>query len=159
VRGAVANLKQLAREQKVPYSTLAGWIQRGLVDVRGRTGKSGAAVRLGEREIAELENLARLRRGGLSLQRSRHLIEDLRATGFNPLSRGVFVVVDREKKRVLHVSEERKHALEVIGPSKGQFLMVELVSDGSRGLAGRKKRIERGEVTGHHPEFERTAGR
>ncbi len=79
--------------------------------------------------------------------------------GFNPLSRGLFVVLDRKKGRVLHVNEERKHALEVMGPCKGQFVMVELVSEGSRGLAARKKRIHPDEVTGLDAEFERAAGR
>jgi len=143
VRGAVGSLKDLAREQKIPYSTLAGWIERGLVEVHGRRGRSGAAVCLQELEIAELKNLAQLRRSGLSLQRSRHLIEDLRATGFNPSGRGIFVVLDRKKGRVLHVAEEKTRALEVMGPSKGQFVIVELLPPASGNVVASKKRGKR----------------
>jgi len=128
-RSESATLKEIAREQKIPYSTMAGWIERGLVEVPGRTGKSGALVYLGAREIAELQNLARLRRGGLSLQRSCHLIEDLRAAGLNPSQRTLFVVLDRKKGRVLRVAGARTRALEVMGPNKGQYVMVELVAD------------------------------
>ena len=62
------------------------------------------------KNIKELENLIRLRKGGLSLQRARHLMEDLRATGYNPLSKGLFVVIDSRKGRVLRISESKPAA-------------------------------------------------
>lgn len=121
-------LKELARQEKVPYSTVAGWIERGLVEPSRRTGKPGAAVVLDGKNVVELKNLISLRKGGLSLQRARHLMEDLRAAGYNPLSRGVFVVLDRRKGRVVRISEDRAAAREVLGPNKGQYVMVELVA-------------------------------
>jgi DNA-binding transcriptional MerR regulator len=121
------SLKEIAKEEKVPYSTLAGWIERGLIEPSHRTGKSGAAVVLNDKNVIELKNLIRLRKGGLSLQRARHLMEDLRAAGYNPLSRGVFIVLDRRKGRVLRISRERKAAREVLGPHKGQYVMIELL--------------------------------
>jgi DNA-binding transcriptional MerR regulator len=125
------NLKEIAKQEQVPYSTLAGWIQRGLIEPSHRTGKSGAAVLLDDKNVVEFKNLIRLRKGGLPLQRARHLMEDLRAAGFNPMSRGVFVVLDRQKGRVLRISIDRKTAREVLGPHKGQYMMmVELLPEG-----------------------------
>jgi|SRR5208337_4203395 len=121
-----ASLKEIAKQEKVPYSTLAGWIERGLIEPSHRTGKSGAAVVLNDKNVIEFKNLIRLRKGGLSLQRARHLMEDLRAAGYNPLSQGVFIVLDRRKGRVLRISMEKKAAREVLGPHKGQYMMVEL---------------------------------
>lgn len=123
----MTSLKTLAREESVPYSTLAGWIERGLIEPSHRTGKSGAIVVLDDKNVTEFRNLIRLRKGGLSLQRARHLMEDLRAAGYNPLSRGVFVVLERRKGRVVRISEDRKTAREVMGPNKGQYAMVEVV--------------------------------
>ncbi len=34
------SLKEIAKEEKVPYSTLAGWIERELIEPSHRTGKS-----------------------------------------------------------------------------------------------------------------------
>ena len=121
-------LKELAQQEKVPYSTVAGWIERGLVEPSHRTGKSGAAVVLDDKNVVELKNLIRLRKGGLSLQRARHLMEDLRAAGYNPLSQGIFIVLERRKGRVLRISADKKTAHEVLGPNKGQYALVELVT-------------------------------
>jgi hypothetical protein len=54
-------------------------------------------------------------------------MEDLLAAGYNPLSRGAFVVLHRKQGRVLRISEDRKTAREVMGPNKGQYTMVELL--------------------------------
>lgn len=125
-----ANLKEIAKQERVPYSTLAGWIERGLIEPSHRTGKSGAVVVLDDKNVVELKNLIHLRKGGLSLQRARHLMEDLRAAGYNPLSRGMFVVLERKKGRVLRISEDQARAREVMGPNKGQYALVELVLEG-----------------------------
>src|SRR5260370_26028089 len=121
------SLKEIAKQEKVPYSTLAGWIERGLIEPSHRTGKSGAPVVLNDKNVIEFKNLIRLRKGGLSLQRARHLMEDLRAAGYNPLSKGLFVVVDPRKGRVLRISESKREAREVAGPHKQQTVMVELI--------------------------------
>ena len=123
------NLKDLANRYGVPYSTLAGWIERGLIEVHGRTGRSGSAVILAEKNIRELANLIRLRKSGLSLQRARHLMEDLRAAGYNPLSKGLFIAIDSRKGRVLRISESKRAAREVAGPHKQQTVMVELIPE------------------------------
>src|SRR5687767_10128939 len=104
------SLKVLSERYGVPYSTLARWVERELIEAPGRTGRSGSAVRLSKKNVRELENLIRLRAGGLSLQRARHLIEDLRAAGYNPLSKGLFVVIDPRKGRVLRFSESKRVA-------------------------------------------------
>lgn len=122
-------LKDLAERYGVPYSTLAGWIERGLIEAHVRTGRSGSAVILNGKNVKELENLIRLRKSGLSLQRARHLMEDLRATGYNPLSKGIFVVIDSRKGRVLRISESKRAAREVAGPHKQQTVMVELIPE------------------------------
>ncbi len=124
-----STLKDLAKRHEVPYSTLAGWIERGLIEAHVRTGQSGSAILLNEKNVKELENLIRLRKGGLSLQRARHLMEDLRAAGYNPLSKGLFVVVDSRKGRVLRISESKREAREVAGPHKQQTVMVELIPE------------------------------
>jgi len=123
-------LKDLAKQHNIPYSTLAGWIERGLIQPQERTGRSGAIVILDEKNVNELENLIRLRKGGLSLQRTQHLMEDLRAVGYNPLSKGLFIVIDKRKGRVLRISENRKGAREVAGPHRGQTVMIELLPYG-----------------------------
>lgn len=122
-------LKGLAKKYSVPYSTLAGWIERELIEIHGRTGRSGSRVILNAKNIKEIENLIRLRKGGLSLQRARHLMEDLRAAGYNPLSKGVFIVIDSRRGRVLRISDNKRAALEVAGPYKKQALMVELIPE------------------------------
>jgi DNA-binding transcriptional MerR regulator len=119
-------LKELAKKNKVAYSTLAGWIERGLIEAHARTGRSGAVVVLDDKNVKEIENLIRLRKQGLSLQRAQNLMEDLRAAGYNPLSRGVFVVIDPRKGRVLRISDTKRAAREVAGPHKGQRVMLEL---------------------------------
>jgi DNA-binding transcriptional MerR regulator len=123
-------LKELARKNRVPYSTLAGWVERGLIEAHVRTGRSGSTVVLNDKNIKEIENLIRLRKQGLSLQRAQSLMEDLRAAGYNPLSRGIFVVIDPRKGRVLRISEQKRAAREVSGPYKGQTVMVELFPEG-----------------------------
>jgi hypothetical protein len=123
------NLKEIARVEKVPYSTIAGWIGRGLIEPSHRTGRSGAAIVLDEKNVIELKNLIRLRKGGLPLQRARYLMEDLRAAGFNPLSQGIFIVLDRRKGRVLRISTDKKKAREVWGPNRGQHVMIELLPE------------------------------
>lgn len=122
-------LKTLARKHRVPYSTLAGWIERGLIEAHGRTGRSGSVVVLDEKNVKELENLIRLRKGGLSLQRARHLMEDLCAAGYNPFSKGLFIMIDRRKGRVLRISENKRAAREVAGPHRGQTVMIELLPE------------------------------
>lgn len=122
-------LRDLAKRYEVPYSTLAGWFERGLIEAHERTGRSGSAIILNEKNIKEIENLIRLRKGGLSLQRARHLMEDLRAAGYNPLSKGIFVVIDSRKGRVLRISDSKREAREVAGPHKQQMVMVELIVD------------------------------
>lgn len=124
-----ATLRALARKYAVPYSTLAGWIERDLIEAHDRTGRSGSPVMLNDKNVKEIENLIRLRKGGLSLQRARHLMEDLRAAGYNPLSKGLFVVIDPRKGRVLRISDSRRAAREVAGPHKQQTVMVELIPE------------------------------
>src|SRR5262245_25921276 len=123
-------LKDLAKKHKIPYSSLARWVDQGLIEPQGRTGRSGSVIVLNEKNVREIENLIRLRKGGLSLQRARHLMEDLRAAGYNPLSKGIFVVIGKRQGRVLRISESRKAAREVAGPHRGQTVMVELLPDG-----------------------------
>ena len=123
-------LKDLARKHKIPYSSLARWVEQGLIEPQGRTGRSGSVVVLNEKNIREIENLIRLRKGGLPMQRARYLMEDLRAAGFNPLSKGLFVVIGKRHGRVLRISEDHKAAREVAGPHKGQAVMVELLPEG-----------------------------
>jgi DNA-binding transcriptional MerR regulator len=123
-------LKDLAKKHKIPYSSLARWVDQGLIEPQGRTGRSGSVIILNEKNVREIENLIRLRKGGLSLQRARHLMEDLRAAGYNPLSKGLFVVIGKREGRVLRISENRKAAREVAGPYRGQAVMVELLPDG-----------------------------
>jgi hypothetical protein len=65
-----ANLKEITRPEKVPYSTIAGWVGRGLIEPSHRSGRSGAAIRLDDKNVIELKNLIRLRKGGLLLQRA-----------------------------------------------------------------------------------------
>ena len=125
----MATLRTLARKYTVPYSTLAGWIERDLIEAHGRTGRSGSPVVLNDKNVKEIENLIRLRKGGLSLQRACHLMEDLRAAGYNPLSKGVFVVIDPRKGRVLRISDSKRAAREVAGPHRQQTVMVELLPE------------------------------
>lgn len=122
-------LRDLAKKYAVPYSTLAGWIERELIEPQERTGRSGSTIILNDKNVKEIENLIRLRKGGLSLQRARHLMEDMRAAGYNPLSRGLFVVIDSRKGRVLRISDSRRVAQEVAGPHKRQIVMVELIPE------------------------------
>jgi len=107
------------------------WIQTGVIrpEVRG----VGRRFLLSESNIVELQNLARLRRSGVSLQAARKLMADLRGQSFNPLSKGTFVaIVNKSGTRrhpaiVIRFSEDRAHARVVAGPGKGQYEFVELL--------------------------------
>ena len=123
------SLKALAARHRVPYRTLARWVEEGIVEPEHRAGRPGVDIVLSDKNIVELENLIRLRKGGLSLQRARALIEDLAAQGYNPFSQGAFVVVDRKRGRVVRIGADRRKAREVAGPHKGQYLMIELLVD------------------------------
>jgi len=123
------SLTALATRHRVPYRTLARWVEEGIVEPEHRAGRPGVDVVLSNKNVVELENLIRLRNGGLSLQPARALIEDLAAQGYNPLSRGAFVVVDRRHGRVVRIGANRRTAREVAGPHKGQYVMIELVLD------------------------------
>jgi hypothetical protein len=68
---------------------------------------------LDDKNVTELKNLIRLRKGGLPLQRARHLMEDLLAAGYNPLTQGIFIALDRRKGRVVRISTDKKTAREV----------------------------------------------
>jgi hypothetical protein len=56
-------------------------------------------------------------------------MEDLRAAGYNPLSKGLFVVIGKRHGGVLRISEDLKSAREVLGPHRGQAVMVELLPE------------------------------
>ncbi len=56
-------------------------------------------------------------------------MEDLRAAGYNPLSQGIFIVLDRRKGRVLPISTDKRAAREVLGTHKGHYIMIELLSE------------------------------
>lgn len=135
----MANLKEVAEQVGVPYRTLARWAERGIIEPHHREGRQGVDVVLSEKNIVEIENLVRLRKAGLSLQRARALMEDLRAAGYNPLSRGIFVVVDKRKGRVVRISPDKATAREVAGPHKGQYVLVELLTEELQGREQRRK--------------------
>jgi DNA-binding transcriptional MerR regulator len=120
----------LAARNRVPYRTLARWIQDGIIEPEMRAGRPGVDIVLSDKNVVELENLIRLRKGGLSLQRARALMEDLAAQGYNPLSRGRFVVVDRKRGRVVRIGVDGRKAREVAGPYRGQYVMIELAFEG-----------------------------
>lgn len=123
------SLKELAERWRIPYRTLVGWVEAGIIEPEHRAGKQGVDIVLSDKNIVELENLIRLRKAGLSLQRARGLMEDLRAAGYNPLSRGIFVVVEKRKGRVVRISQDKARAREVAGPYKGQYVLVELLRE------------------------------
>jgi len=123
------SLKTLSTRHRVPYRTLARWVEEGIIEPEHRAGRPGVDIVLSNKNVVELENLIRLRKGGLSLQRARALIEDLAAQGYNPLSQGAFVVVDRRHGRVVRIGADRRKAREVAGPHKGQYVMIELLAD------------------------------
>lgn len=135
------SLKELASRYRVPYRTLARWVADGIVEPERRAGKPGVDVALSDKNVVELENVIRLRNGGLSLQRARALMEDLAAQGLNPLSRGKFVVVDRKNGRVVRISQDQRQAREVAGPHRGQYLMIGLGVGGDIGHAGATRRV------------------
>src|SRR5438552_1917758 len=102
------SLKALAARHHVPYRTLARWVEDGVIEPAHRSGRPGVDIVLSDKNVVELENLIRLRKGGLSLQRARALIEDLAAQGYNPLSQGAFVVVDRKRGGVVRIGADRR---------------------------------------------------
>lgn len=133
------SLKELAGRHRLPYRTLARWVQMGIIEPQHRAGRQGVDVVLSPKNVWELENLVRLRKGGLSLQRARALMEDLRAAGYNPLSRGIFIVIQKHRGRVVRISQEKKDAQEVAGPHKGQYVLVELVREELEGASAGAK--------------------
>ncbi len=125
-----ATLKALAAKHRVPYRTLARWVEEGIIEPEHRAGRPGVDIVLSTKNVVEFENLIRLRSGGLSLQRARAVIEDLAAQGYNPLSQGAFVVIDRSKRgRVVRIGADRRKSREVAGLHKGQCVMIELLAD------------------------------
>ena len=65
-------------------------------------------------------------------------MDDMRAAGYNPLSKGYFVVIDKRQRRVLRISDESRVAREVAGPHKGQIVMVEPLLGSAAASAVRK---------------------
>ena len=86
------DLKRAAELAGVPYTTAARWARQGMVLADGG-GAKGRPYEIGEKNITELANLGRLRRG-MSFQALRRAAETLRRMGLNPYSSGLFGVIE-----------------------------------------------------------------
>jgi len=124
---AAIKMRQAAAEVGFPYTTVARWVQEGVIRAQGYIGIQGKPVRLSEKQMRELRILAQLR-GVLPMQQLkktlRYLREDLK---HNPLSTGRFFVVggppsSRHLIKICNTGE----AIELIGKDRGQ-LMVPLL--------------------------------
>lgn len=62
-------LKALAKKHRVPYSTIAGWLERDVVKIKKRRSRSGAEIELNDDEIADIETVIILRKKGFPIQR------------------------------------------------------------------------------------------
>jgi hypothetical protein len=102
-------LDEVAPQIGAPYRTLARWLAEGLAEAP-RLPARGHPFQLTEKTITELKQHVALCQAGLSKERIRQLIDTLRAQGYNPPSRGAFVVVDRHRGRVVRISEDEQHA-------------------------------------------------
>lgn len=88
------NLKEAARIAGVPQPTASRWIRAGLIRPEGYVCRQRVPVQMGQKELAELCNLARIR-NLLSLQEMKKAARFLREElGHNPFSTGRFMVLD-----------------------------------------------------------------
>ena len=54
------SLKILSTRHRVPYRTLARWVEEGIIEPEHRAGRPGVDIVLSNKNIVELENLIRL---------------------------------------------------------------------------------------------------
>ena len=136
----MTGLKQAAATAGIPYPTAAGWVAQGLLQPEGYKGLQGAVIPWNAKLTRELCILTRLREV-LSMQALRDALAYLRKLGHNPLSSGRFAVVGGppSKRRLIKLCDETR-AIELLGKSRGQLLLIPLVVEGGE---PRKKRSGR----------------
>jgi len=126
----VITMQIAAKRIGLSYRTLARWIENGFVRPKSHKGQRGLLVTLGNKELRELRQLAQLR-GILSMQQLRRAIRFLREDlKHNPLSTGRFFVIAGApgRRRLIKICDTGA-AIELVGESRGQLVMVPLLFD------------------------------
>lgn len=124
------NVKQAAKEIGIPYRTVAGWIEAGIIRPVGYVGRQRVPIPFTERDMSELRLLAHLRRS-FSLQELRQALEFLRTLGHNPLSTGKFLVAQGPpgKRRLIKICANKREAIELLGETPGQLLLIPFIEE------------------------------
>jgi len=119
------NMRQAAKLADIPYTTIANWVQKGLIHVDGYKRKQHNAVQWTDKQTTELFNIVSMRTAGLSLQAIGKAAEYLRTFGHNPFSTGKFAVIDGppNNRRLIKVTDH-DGAVELLSKHKGQTVLA-----------------------------------
>ena len=125
---ACYTLSEAAKLAGVPQPTASRWVAAGIIRPEGYVGRRGVAVRLGEKELRELQMLSALRGAGLSFQALRRAAEQLRPRDRNSFGAGptAFAVIagPRGEKELVDIVEPDK--VTTVTGTPGQLLLVPL---------------------------------
>jgi len=117
------NAYQVSEIVGIPYRTLMNWVEWGVVEIHKYPGRRRAQAKFSERDLREIEILAKLR-GKVSLQRIRKIRDYLKRLGCNPFSKGHFLVVG-DGDDVIRVCGE-KEAISLLRQPGQLYLVIPL---------------------------------
>lgn len=115
------NLTEAAQKTGIPQQTLTRWIQYGLVRPEGWKNKPLCPVPITRKELREFRIIRRLRQQGVPMSKLIKAADYLRSLGYNPFSRGNFVVMDKGKELVRIMNG--KEAMALIR-QRGQLILI-----------------------------------
>jgi len=110
----------------VPYRTLMRWAEEGIVEIEKPPAGRGKQVLFNEKDVREIRILGNLR-GRVSFQKLRRIRDYLRHLGFNPFSKGKFLVVgEGEEVEDLVMICDREEAFSLLKVPGQLYLIVPL---------------------------------
>lgn len=118
--------EQAAQLTGVPYRTLHRWITDGLIRPKYRRANIRKRdIELTTKDVREISILCALRRGGLSMQTLRDVLDYLRSIGHNPMSTGQFIAIMGKSGKPADLVKicTTGEALELIGQCRGQLVL------------------------------------
>jgi hypothetical protein len=119
------HLRVVARRYKIAYSTAARWAAEVIRPI-GHPRLRGKAIDLGAEELRLFATFAALRRGGLSIQRARAFIEDIRVLEFKSPSRRLFALVEPAKGRIVEIFRSEEKAAKAAQNNGQGFCLIRL---------------------------------
>lgn len=123
------NLTEAAQKTGIPQQTLTRWIQLGLVRPAGWQNRKLRPVPITRKELREFRIIRRLRQQKVPLAKLIEAANYLRSLGYNPFSRGHFVVMDKGKELVRIMRGREAIALL---KQRGQLILIAMEEKNGR---------------------------